>query len=1793
MTPQTARNLPGIKQHIFRATAILAAGLNPGSRRNHIVAASILFLALLTPLAAGYRDTIGYNLLKAELGDALPRGSSIPVAQVEWDSDLSVYAPDPGGELSGKTFHYPGRQPNGWFNHATQVAHRFYGRNTSIAPDVQTIYAFGVSGYMDTLNIWQGTPPNQGNAPHWKVENHSWVGSYHSTNREILRKSDYNVIEHNIFVSAGLDNGTGSMRPLMANFHNGMAVGVASGSHSRGGSNEETDGRVRPDIVVPIWSTSYATGVISSAATLLLDHVNGDSALEHAGNIPVIKAILMAGASKNSFSNWSNTPSRPLDPVYGAGALNIYNSYHILDSGRHSGALQSDRVSGWDWDSVDQSSINTYRFRVPEGESVRFSSILSWNRNIVASPDYYRWFYTHDQLSLSLWEADSQGNPIELIDLSESDIDNVGHIYRTLSAGDYLLEVEFRLQGDVFIQSESSQLTVEEMVANDWGDENDLRTEVPYGLAWRLDLPPGGGTGDEDGDSGDSGEGDDDDETGDSDDSDDDPAHPDSAQYRYIRWEITERKGGANSIQVARLTLTQDQTPVVWPSESTASNPGGSNPSNERPARAIDGSSSTKWLDFNFSSSSSSSSGSSILEIDTGSGNAVTFDGYRWTTANDAVDRDPVSWNLYGSDDGNEWTLLDSREKQSITDSRRTNTQVFAIDPVSDDEEDPDLPPLNPKIINPKSDEVFTLPKSLNILTEIEGDAERAAKLEYFANGHAIGETTSVDDPLAWTIEEAGEYTLQVRVTETNGETSECETVTVTILPAPLEITLLGPNDGAAFSFGDPIDLQAELTSGDSQRLDHVTFLADGEPVAQTGDLAEAIDWTPETYGDIILAARATDIDGNTSLSGSVTVTVQPPALSVALVAPEEGATFAHGDAISLAAEQVSGEAYRLDHVTFLADGQPVAQTGDLAEAIDWTPETYGDITLRARATDIDGNTSLSGSVAITVQPPALSVALVAPEDGAIFAHGDAISLAAEQVSGEAYRLDHVTFLADGEPVAQTGDLTETIEWMPETYGEFTLTARVTDIDGKQTVSEAATVQVLPAPLTVTITSPQEGDSLELGSSFTLTASLSGDPDQLKEIIFYANGSELASLSDASESTTWEPGQTGDFSVNATVTDIHGQITSTAPTFVSVTEPTNEEQQQESEKSDEKEEDQTEINKESVRFQYIRWEITERKGSANSIQASRFDLLLDDEVISWSEGELASNPGGSNPSNEGPHQAIDNSSNAKWLDFNFAEENPSLTGKSVLEIDLGADPAAFNSYRWTTANDHPSRDPVSWNVYGSHDGIEWTLMDTRTQEPISDQRFNATKQYKLSTYTGDFEPTVPEGVLVSQDIGSVSVAGSAKVDASGRFTLTTTGSDIWGREDAFHFVYYRLSGDGAIIARVNGIESTDPYAKAGIMIRDTLGPDSRNTFLTSTLERSVSLQRRFAAGEFTYDSTRWGRPMPVWLKLEREGDQIRSFYSRNGSNWRPLTSITVSFAEETYVGLAVAGDHSTTARFDSVEIPGYSNDTYTVEHHDPIVSAQPAGGSIEATNDIPSVELATTGGSVDPVEADRLTLFLNRSKNLSGDVFVRYEISGPGAEWIDTEQAPTQVEIPADSETGRLTLHVKPNAYLPEDTELIVHLSEDSAYELEESRAASLTLSKRPIDAWKSLHFTDAEQANPLVSSDSAAPTGDGTPNLLKYALGRAPHERLSNTERPGLTTRDGQMALQFERPSGIRDIRYIVEASSDLKTWRPLGDQAVEVLPADQDGRERVIARDLNPDADKQRFLRLRVERR
>lgn len=376
----------------------------------------------------------------------MPTGVGIPLLQSEVNTITSppnylpqTGGPDPfggSGAFAGKTFH-PESGAGTELGHAGSVASYFYGTYIGVAPGAVEIHNYTAEDFIDRLT--SGTAPET--LP-GRVQNHSWAGSYGNTttDTDIIRAFDFMINRDARIATIGISGG--SLQPLLGDTYHGITAGVRSGNHSISGTLTDGPGRMKPDLVVNLDATSYAAPVIGGAATCLLQGAIA-SGNTNAEKPQTIKAILLAGASKQNLPQWQrDSTAEPYDDVFGAGELNIANSWHILQAGEQAFSTSAEVTSlGWDFDTTTNNAAGRrYFFTIPAGSVAEtFSAALTWHRGITNIIGNYTSSLTN--LTLKLYAA-SGFTAGALISSSTSSVDNVEHLHLyNLPPGQYLLEV--------------------------------------------------------------------------------------------------------------------------------------------------------------------------------------------------------------------------------------------------------------------------------------------------------------------------------------------------------------------------------------------------------------------------------------------------------------------------------------------------------------------------------------------------------------------------------------------------------------------------------------------------------------------------------------------------------------------------------------------------------------------------------------------------------------------------------------------------------------------------------------------------------------------------------------------------------------------------------------------------------------------------------------------------------------------------------------------------------------------------------------------------------------------------------------------------------------------------------------------------------------------------------------------------------------------------------------------------------------------------------------------------------
>jgi autotransporter-associated beta strand protein len=370
-------------------------------------------------------------------------------------------------------------------SHATAVAALMAGVNGGVAPKLAEILNYNANEYLNYVVTDTTIPHNP------QVINQSFTISPQGPfTADVLTQCwDTFVAAQGVIIVSGVGNGGDVQLPATA--YNVIAVGAYGGA-----SSVSQPGQLaKPDITAPAGVTSFSTPLVTGAAALLVQAATnlGDS---NGVDPRVVKALLLNGAVKPG--DWTHDSAVPLDRRYGAGVLNVFNSYNTLVAGEYIRTSSSTTGSvggshppvnattglvgavGWNLatrgstgsgDGVDHYVIDLSQN--PAGVPLILTATLTWQRDLDSAltteiintggtvSAFTTAINTINNLDLYLYDANTQA----LVDQSVSSIDNVEHLY-TLNLAPHKYDLQVLKNGGSV------------------GSPNVYSSMETYGLAW-------------------------------------------------------------------------------------------------------------------------------------------------------------------------------------------------------------------------------------------------------------------------------------------------------------------------------------------------------------------------------------------------------------------------------------------------------------------------------------------------------------------------------------------------------------------------------------------------------------------------------------------------------------------------------------------------------------------------------------------------------------------------------------------------------------------------------------------------------------------------------------------------------------------------------------------------------------------------------------------------------------------------------------------------------------------------------------------------------------------------------------------------------------------------------------------------------------------------------------------------------------------------------------------------------------------------------------------------------------
>ena len=173
---------------------------------------------------------------------------------------------------------------------------------------------------------------------------------------------------------------------------------------------------------------------------------------------------------------------------------------------------------------------------------------------------------------------------------------------------------------------------------------------------------------------------------------------------------------------------------------------------------------------------------------------------------------------------------------------------------------------------------------------------------------------------------------------------------------------------------------------------------------------------------------------------------------------------------------------------------------------------------------------------------------------------------------------------------------------------------------------------------------------------------------------------------------------------------------------------------------------------------------------------------------------------------------------------------------------------------------------------------------------------------------------------MATDIGEVAIKGST-VKKGSKYILKGSGRDIWNDASAFQYMYQFVEGDCEMIAKVESMEGSNEWVKAGIIIRENLSPGSKSSFVVLSTQNGATVHQRLAQNERMEGADKHPEAVaPYWVKLKRQGNEFTFSISEDGSKWKQLEKRENEMSSKVYIGIVCTSHNN-----DELATNTYSN----------------------------------------------------------------------------------------------------------------------------------------------------------------------------------------------------------------------------------------------------------------------------
>lgn len=472
-------------------------------------------------------------------------------------------------------------------------------------------------------------------------------------------------------------------------------------------------------------------------------------------------------------------------------------------------------------------------------------------------------------------------------------------------------------------------------------------------------------------------------------------------------------------------------------------------------------------------------------------------------------------------------------------------------------------------ITSPSNHAIFPEPANITIDVDAADANGTITKVDFYSGKTWIGSDATAPYSFTWNNPPAGVDTLTAKATDNEGSEKMAAPVIVFVSNpgnnAPSTV-ITSPADNATFLTPQNIIITANASDGDGS-IYKVEFFKDGELIGSSTTSPYSYTWTGAPAGNYNLTVKATDNGGLTTTSTVVHIMVTNPIKpTVSITSPANNSKFEPPASIVITADAADANG-TITKVEFY-NGTVLIGT-DLTSPFSytWDAVPLGEYIITAKATDNDGNSSLSAPINISVAPVSCTgTAVNGDYSYEVYTEGGTVYFTFHPLAPITGSNSAIIYLKEGGGgypgygmTASGADFKYSKAIGNGTSTSFYFTYHTPPAGERNSSANphsyvVGTVCVAGAP-TVSITSPLEAANFTAPANITINATAADSDGAITKVEFYNGSTFLGEDLTSPYSFTWNNVTAGPYILKAKAIDNSLLTTTSAPVNIIVNSP--------------------------------------------------------------------------------------------------------------------------------------------------------------------------------------------------------------------------------------------------------------------------------------------------------------------------------------------------------------------------------------------------------------------------------------------------------------------------------------------------------------------------------------------------------------------------------------------------------------------------------------------------------------